>query len=100
MAAATVDVVVEPRQRPLAERVAHLERALAQRHVVRLGAGKVLQRRAVGGRGQQAHVHLQAAAQVEADLVFALGDHVVDAGIGGHVFDGGGGMLRARRPDR
>ena len=52
--------VVEPGERPLAQRVAHFEGALAQGDVVRLGAGKVLQRRAVGLRGQQAHVDLQA----------------------------------------
>ena len=61
---------------------------------MRLGAGKVLQGSAIGGGGQQAHVHLQAQVEVEADLVFAFGDHVVDAGVGGHVFNGGRGMPR------
>ena len=89
--------VVEPRQRPLAQRVAHLERPLPQRDVVRLGAGKVLQRRAIGGRGQQPHIHLQPLLDVEAHLVFAFGDHVVDAGIGGDVFDGRGRSSPARR---
>ena len=42
-------LVVQPRQRPLAERVTHLEGPLAQRDIVRLGAGKVLQRRAIAG---------------------------------------------------
>ena len=65
-------LVVQPRQRPLAERVAHLERALAERHVVRLGSGKVLQRRAVGGRRQQAHVHLQPLARWKLTLFSPL----------------------------
>ena len=82
--------VFEPRQRVFAERVAHLERALAQGDVVHLGAGEVLQRRAVGALRQQAHVDLQAVAQVEADLVLAFGDDVRDGRIGGDVFDGGG----------
>ncbi len=64
-------------QRPLAERVAHLESALPQRDVVRLGAGEVLQCRAIAGRGQKAHVHLQSLAYMEAHLVLAFGDDVV-----------------------
>jgi hypothetical protein len=42
-------VIVEAGQRPLAERVAHLEGALAEGDVVVLGSGEVLERRAVGG---------------------------------------------------
>ena len=86
--------IVEAGEGPLAEGVAHLESALAQRDVVGLGAGEVLQRGAVGFGGQQAHVDLQAVAEIEADLVFALGDDAVDAGIGGDVFDGGRGVFR------
>ena len=87
-------VVVKTGQRPLAERVAHLECALAKGHVVRLGAGEVLQGGPVGGRGQQAHIHLKAVGEMEAYLVLAFGDDVVDAGIGGYVLDCCGGMFR------
>ena len=86
-------IIVQPGQRPFAERVAHLESPLAQGHVVRLGPGKVLQRRAVGLRGQQANVHLHAVGQVEADLVFTLGDQVGYARKRGHVFDRRGGLF-------
>ena len=41
-------VVVEPGEGPFAEGVAQFEGALAEGDVVRLGAGEVLQRRAVG----------------------------------------------------
>ena len=85
--------VVEPGQRPLAQRVAHFEGALAQRDVVRLGAGEVLERRAIGFRRKQAHVDLQAVGEMEADLVLAFGDDVVNAGIGGDVIDRGAGVL-------
>ena len=58
------------------QRVSHLQRALAQGHVVRLRSGEVLHGRAERFRRQQAHVDLHAAAQVEADLVVAAGDDV------------------------
>ena len=80
-------VVVQAKQPVLAERVAHLQRALAQRDVVVLGAGEVLHGRAVGLRRQGAHVHLHAAAQLEADLVVALGQHFDDAGKAQDFFD-------------
>ena len=61
---------------------------------MRLGAGKVLQGSAIAGGGQEAHVHLEALVEVETDLVFAFGDHVVDAGVGGDVLDGGLSVAR------
>ena len=73
-------VVVQAKQAVFVEGEAHLQRALAQRDVVVLGAGEVLHGRAVGFRRQQADVHLHAAAQLEADLVVAFGQHVGDAG--------------------
>ena len=70
-----------------------LQRALAQRDVVVLGAGEVLHGRAVGFRRQGAHVHLHAAAQLEADLVVALGQHFDDAGKAQDLFDQSGALL-------
>ena len=80
-------VVVEAKQPVLAEREAHLQRALAQRDVVVLGAGEVLHGRAVGFRRQGAHIHLHSAAQFEADFVVALGQHFDDAGKAQDFFD-------------
>ncbi len=45
-----------------------------------LGAGEVLHGRAEGFRRKQAHIHLHAAAQAEADFVFTLGDDFHQAG--------------------
>ena len=83
-------VVFEAEQGVLAEREAALEGALAQRDVVDLGAGEVLQRGAVAGAGKQADVDLEVVAEGEADLVLALGEELVDERERGDVLDGGG----------
>ena len=70
---------VECGQAVLAEGVTHFQRALAQGHVVGLGAGEILHGGAEGFRRQQAHVHLHAAAQTKADFVFAAGDDLHEA---------------------
>ncbi len=87
-------LVVEAGESPFAQCVTHFQGALAERNVVGLGAGKVLERRTVALGGQQADVNLEASGDVEADLVFALGNYVVNAGIGGDVLDGGFSVLR------
>ena len=68
--------VVDAGQGVLVEGVAALEGALADGDVVGLGAGEVLERGSVGGLRQEADVDLEAVAEVEADLVLALGDEV------------------------
>ena len=73
-------VVLQIGQAVFAERETHLQGALAQRHVVRLGAGEVLHGRAKRLRRQQPHIHLHPVALPEADLVLALRDHVHQAG--------------------
>ena len=84
-------VVFEAEESVLAQREAALDGALAQRDVVVLGAGEVLQRGTVAGAGQQAHVDLQVVAQGEADLVLRrLRQQLVDDGQRGDVFDSGG----------
>ena len=59
-------------QRVFVERPAHLVGAPAQRHVVLFRPGEVEQGSAAIFRLEQAHVHLQARAQPEADLVLTL----------------------------
>ena len=54
--------------------------AVAQRHVMFLRAGEVLQRGAVGGALEQAHVNLQVVLELHADLVFTFGQNRGDAG--------------------
>ena len=94
--AAHTFVVVQPKQPVLVQRVAHLERALAQRDVVVLGAGEVLHGGAIGFRRQHAHVHLHAAAQLEADLVIALRQHFLNTGEAQDLLDQG--SAHDRRP--
>src|SRR5271155_1569217 len=69
------------------ERETHLERALAQGHIVRLGSGEILHGRSERFRRQQAHVHLHAIAVPETDLILALGNDVHQAGEAEQVFD-------------
>ncbi len=52
-----------------------------------LRSGEILHGRAVRVGRQHAHVDLHAAAQLKADLVVALGEHVEDAGEAQHLFD-------------
>src|SRR5579864_1925968 len=68
--------------------VPHLEGALAQGDVVRLGASEVLHGGAEGVGRKQANVDLHAPTQVEADLVVATGDYVHDRRIFGDIVDG------------
>ena len=75
------------RQAVFVQREAHLERALAQGHVVRLRAGEILHGRPKRLRRQQAHVHLHAVAVPEADLVLSLRDHVHQPGKAEQMFD-------------
>ncbi len=93
-------VVLQGEEPVLAQGVALLQRALAQRHVVVLRAGEVLHRGAVGVGRQGAHVDLHAAAQFEADLVVALGQHFDDAGEAQDLFDqlGPQMIVNAARP--
>ena len=65
---------VESGQAVLAEGVTHLQGALAQGHIVGLGAGEILHGGAEGFGRQKAHIHLHAAAQAKADFIFAAGD--------------------------
>src|SRR5215469_12938452 len=91
-------LVIQTRQRPFAEGVAHLERALAKGDIVGFGAGKVLKSCAIAIRREQADVDLEAVCDVEADLVFSLGDNVADSRVCGDVLYGGVGvLLRAGR---
>src|SRR6185312_2830628 len=85
--------VIDAGQGVLVERVAALEGALADGYVVGLGAGEVLEGGSVGGLGQESDIDLQTIAEVEADLVLALGDEVHDGRIGGGVLDGGGHLI-------
>ena len=71
-------VVFEAKEGVLVKGEAALDGALAEGDVVHLGAGEVLQRGAVAGARKQAHIHLQVAAQREADLVLAFGEQLVD----------------------
>ena len=71
---------VEFGQAVLAEGVSHLEGALAQGDVVGFGAGEILHGSAEGVGRQKADVDLHAAAQSEADFVFAAGDDFHEAG--------------------
>jgi hypothetical protein len=64
------------REAVFVEGVTHFEGALAQGDVVSLRSGEVLHGRAERFRRKQANVHLQIAAQAEADFVVALGDDV------------------------
>src|SRR5207248_11087546 len=68
------------RERVLAERVAHLQRALTNRNVVCLRSREVLQRSAIGLRLERADIHLHAAAQLEADLVATLRKYFGNSG--------------------
>jgi len=72
--------ICHARQPVLTQGVAHLERPLAQRDAVVFGAGEVLQRRSEGIWRKQAHIDLKSAAQLEADLVLAFGQDILDAG--------------------
>ena len=56
------------------------ERAIAQRDVVRLRAGEVLQRRAAALGGNEPKVHLEAAADEDARLRGAVAEHALDQG--------------------
>ena len=72
------------------EGVAHLQRAAAQGHVVLLRAGEIDQRCAEILRLEQAHVHLQPVDQAEAELIFALRQHLLDGPVAQN--------MRARAP--
>ena len=70
---------LEGRERVFVERLAHVEGAAAQRHVVLLRAGEIEQGRAEAFLFEQPYVHLQAAGQQEADFVFAVRQASVDS---------------------
>ncbi len=93
-------LVVQTKQPILIQRVAHLQRALAQAHIVVLRAGEVLHRRAIRLWRQQPHIHLHSVAQLEADFVFTFGQNVHDAGEAQNLFDQLGALLvvNATRP--
>src|SRR5439155_812287 len=80
-------LIVEPRQAVFAERVAHLESALPQSHVVGFRSGEVLHGSAERFRRQQAHVNLHASAQAEADFIFAARDDLHQTGQLDDMFD-------------
>ena len=88
---------VERGQAVLAEGVTHLQRALAQGHVVGFRAGEILHGGAEGFGRQKAHVHLHAAAQTKADFVLAAGDDFHQAGKFDDVLDQllAGGVIAA-----
>ena len=71
---------VEVGQAVLAEGVTHFQRALAQGHIVGLGAGEILHGCAEGVRRQKAYIHLHASAQTKADLIVSAGDDFHQAG--------------------
>src|SRR5438045_6434028 len=73
-------LIVEPRQAVLAERIAHLERALAQSHIVAFRSGEILHGCAKRLRRQEAHVNLHASAQPETDFIFAARNDLHQAG--------------------
>src|SRR5271167_1443020 len=76
-------VVVKPIQPVLVQGESHLECPLAKRYAVTLRAGEILQAGAVRLWRQSANIHLQSRAQLEADLVVALGEYLVNAGEAG-----------------
>src|SRR5271157_1331510 len=92
-------VVVESKQAIFVERQTHLECALAQRDVVVLRAGEVLHGCAIRFRRQSADVHLHSTAQLEADLVVALGEYLLNAREAQNLLDerGAPGVVNAAR---
>ena len=68
-------------ERIFVERPAHVQRAAAQRDVVRLRSREIEQRRAEGFLFEQPHIHLQAVAQQKADFIFAVRERLLDARI-------------------
>src|SRR5437016_3907444 len=80
-------LIIKPRQAVFAERVAHLESALAQSDVVGFRSGEILHGSAERFRRQQAHVNLHASAQAEANFIFATRDDLHQAGQLDDVFD-------------
>ena len=88
------DIVFQAQQGVLAECEAALDGALAQRDVVHLGAGEVLQRGAVAGARQQPYIDLEIVAQGEADLVLSAREQLVDEREGGDMLDRGGDYVR------
>ena len=81
-------LAVECGQAVLVQRVTHLQRSLAQGHIVGFRSREVLHSCSERIRRQQAHVDLHSAAQVEADLVVAAGDHIHERRILRHVRNG------------
>ena len=71
-------VVVDPEQAVLVQLEAARDRAVAQRDVVRLRAGEVLQRGAAALGGDEPQVGLEAAAQQHARLGVAVAEHALD----------------------
>ena len=68
---------------------------------MRLRSGEVLQRRAIGLlEGSRRTSTCKADGEVEAHLVLALGDDVVNAGIGCDILDRRIGLLPVRRQGR
>ena len=76
--APAIGLVVGVEQAVLVQLPAALERAIAQRDVVRLRAGEVLQGRAALIGRDDAKVGLEAAAQQHAGLGAAIGEHALD----------------------
>ena len=68
--------IFQPSQAVFVQRVAHLERALAQGDVVGFRASEVLHGGAERVRREQTDIHLHATSQAEADFIVAPGDDV------------------------
>ena len=79
MRCATRFAALERGERVFVERVAHVVGAAAQRDVVFLRAGEIEQRGAEAFLCEEAHVDLHAVGEQEADFVFAVGQHLLDA---------------------
>ncbi len=77
--APAIALVLRVEQAVLVQLPAAFERAIAQRDVVRLRAGEVLQRGAALVGRDDAQVGLEAAAQQHAGLGVAVAEHALDA---------------------
>ncbi len=87
------DALVVLENTVLVDLVALLHRPCPQGHVVRLGAGEVLERGAVALLWHDAQIHLQAGAQEDGGAGLALGDHGVHVLVLNKVLDNGHAVL-------
>ncbi len=74
-------VVFDPEQAVFVQLEAEIDRAVAQRDVVRLRAGEVLQRRAAAVGGDEAEVGLEAAGKQDARFRLAVAEDALDRGV-------------------